>query len=351
MCGYLGDNPRLFAIYTQFIHKIMHLTQKKVVMIGGGTGSFTVLSGLKLFRDLDLTAIVTMSDNGGSTGKLRDELGVLPPGDARQCLVALSESPEIMRQLFTYRFDSGELSGHNFGNLFLSALEKITGNFEEALETASHVLSIRGQVLPVTTNNVNLKAVLSDGTVVEGEDRIGDTDLGTNPVKELSLFPQPKLNDAARTAILEADLVVIGPGNLYCSLLPALIVPGMKEALQETSARVVYNVNLMAKFEHCPNWSVERFIQEVQHELGASTIDVALYNTRQPEAELVQKYAHEGAPVLREGNSLSLGKTRLIGTDLLAEEIFVNTNKKDPLVRTLIRHDSMKIARALYQLI
>lgn len=320
-------------------------------MIGGGTGSFTVLSGLKLFRDLDLTAIVTMSDNGGSTGKLRDELGVLPPGDARQCLVALSESPEIMRQLFTYRFDSGELSGHNFGNLFLSALEKVSGSFEEALETASQVLSIRGQVLPVTTTNVNLRATLQDGSMVDGEDQIGDTHLAENPVTNLELYPEAELNPQARTSILAADLVVIGPGNLYCSLLPALVTPGMKEALQQTSARVVYNVNLMAKYEHCPNWSVERFITEVQNYLGDDVIDIALYNTRQPEAELVQKYAHEGTPTVREGNSLTLGETRLIGVDLLADEIFVNPNKKDPLVRTLIRHDSMKIARALYQLI
>ncbi len=324
---------------------------KKIVMIGGGTGSYTVLSGLRHLPNLSLTAIVTMSDNGGSTGKLRDELGVLPPGDARQCLVALSESPEILRELFTYRFDTGELKGHNFGNLFLSALEKITGNFEEALETASKVLSINGEVIPVTNTNVNLKMTLLDGEVIEGEDSIGNrSDISLKGVQSLALYPEATVNPKAVEAILNADMVIIGPGNFYCSLIPNIIVPGMKQALADTEATVIYNANLMAKYEHCQDWSVEDFVSHMSKYLEPNTIDVVLYNNKRPEQELLDKYQSEGTFVSRSTTGKTFQGARLVAADLLADTIYT-TASHDLIQRTLIRHDSDKIAKALYKLL
>lgn len=325
---------------------------KNIVVIGGGTGSYTVLSGLKIFTNLNLKAIVTMADNGGSTGKLRDELGVLPPGDARQCLVALAESPEILRELFNYRFDSGELSGHNFGNLFLSALEKITGNFEEAIKTASSILSIRGQVIPVTTSNINLCIDLDNGKKLIGEDCIANSqELINHNIKKVNLVPKPQINPKAFDAIMKADSVIIGPGNFYCSLVPNMIIPGMKEALIKTSAQIIYNVNLMSKAGHSNNWSVEDHINQMHKFIGANVIDIALYNTTQPDPKLVEKYKEEGEPVQKATKLNKIGNTTLIGADLIANSIFINPNKKDPIKRTLIRHDALKLAESLYRLI
>lgn len=325
---------------------------KNIVVIGGGTGSYTVLSGLKLFSNLNLQAIVTMADNGGSTGKLRDELGVLPPGDARQCLVALAESPEILRELFNYRFDSGDLTGHNFGNLFLSALEKITGSFEEAVKTASSILSIRGQVIPVTTSNINLCINLDNGDTLIGESCVADSkELIKHKVTRVHLTPEPQINPKAFDVIMKADSVIIGPGNFYCSLVPNMIVPGMKEALTKTSAQIIYNVNLMSKVGHSNNWSVEDHVNQMHRFIGAEVIDIALYNTTQPDPKLVEKYKEEGEPVIKANKANKLGKTTLIGADLIADGIFINPNKKDPIKRTLIRHDSLKLAEALYRLI
>jgi uncharacterized cofD-like protein len=328
------------------------MSNKNIVVIGGGTGSFTVLSGLKLFSNLNLQAIVNMVDNGGSTGKLRDELGVLPPGDIRQCLVALAESPEILRQLFNYRFNSGELTGHNFGNLFLSALEKITGNFEEGVKTAGDILSIKGEVIPVTTDNINLSITLTNGTELLGQTRIHDApEYLKYPVKELKLIPKAKLNPRAKEAIMRADSVIIGPGLFYGSLLPNLIVPGMSEVLAKTEAQIIYNVNLMSKVAGYKQWSVEEHIRQLNKFIGTEVIDIALYNTTQPNPKLVEKYKEEGEPVIKANKSNKVGKTTLIGADLIADGIFINPNKKDPLKRTLIRHDPLKLAEALYRLV
>jgi uncharacterized cofD-like protein len=323
---------------------------KKIVTIGGGTGSFTVLSGLKKYSDLDLTAIVAMSDDGGSTGILRDELGVLPPGDVRQCLVALSESPEIMRDLFNYRFDNGGLKGHNFGNLFISALEKITGNFSQAVETSSEVLKIKGKVIPVTTQNIKLHTKLKNGKTLEGECKLSDfTDLQTIGYEKMFLIPEANINPDAQKAILEADLIVIGPGNFYSSLVPNLLVKGVPEALQNTKAKVVYNCNLMIKYGQTEGFEVHDFVEEIQKILLPNTIDIVLYNTASPDPKLIANYKEEGLPVVFDKKRECEGNIQFIGKDLLAERIYTNLAKKDLLRRTLIRHDSDKIAKAIYE--
>ena len=191
---------------------------KKVCTIGGGTGNFVVLRGLKHYP-LELSAIVSMSDDGGSTGVLRDELGVLPAGDARQCIVALSNSSRLMRNLMNYRFDSGGLKGHSFGNLFLSALEKITGSFERAIEETGKVLNMKGKVIPVTTEQVRLQMVLNSGKVLEGEKEIYLSQEIEQGYKKISLIPHPEANSLAIDEILNADAIIIGPGGFYTSII------------------------------------------------------------------------------------------------------------------------------------
>ncbi len=217
----------------------------KIAVIGGGTGSFTLLSQLKRYTQ-NISALVNMADDGGSTGVLRDELGVLPPGDVRQCLVALGES-ERLRDLFSYRFEEGTFEGHAFGNLFLTALEKMTGSFASAVETAADVLKITGEVHPVTLDKVTLVMKQTNGIVTEGEFKIGDADFGASKRPEMTLVPDAALNPNARQSIMEADIVVIAPGNMYGSLAPALVVPGMSEALNATQAKKVYVCNLVTK--------------------------------------------------------------------------------------------------------
>src|SRR5215212_3530685 len=214
----------------------------KIVTIGGGTGLSTMLRGLKRYS-ANITAIVTVADDGGSSGRLRRDLGVLPPGDFRNCIVALAEAEPLMDQLFQYRFREGsDLEGHSFGNLFIVAMSGITGNFEEAIREASRVLAVRGQILPSTLANVTLFAELSDEALVEGESKISEA---TIPIKRVYLQPErPAAYPEAVRAILEADLVVIGPGSLYTSILPNLLVDGIAKALMATDAFTVYVCNV-----------------------------------------------------------------------------------------------------------
>jgi uncharacterized cofD-like protein len=202
---------------------------KKATVIGGGTGTFVVLSGLKNMH-LDLGVIVTMMDSGGSTGRLRDQLGVLPPGDLRQCLVALSEAPELWRKLFLYRFEKGDFEGHNFGNIFLSALEKVSSDYNQVLETASYVLKTKGKVIPVTLDKAHLCAEYENGTVLKGEGLIDENNGETSRIRRAFLEPVPRVNPLAVDRIRESDYIVIGPGDLYTSIIPVLLVPGMKES-------------------------------------------------------------------------------------------------------------------------
>jgi uncharacterized cofD-like protein len=217
----------------------------KIVVIGGGTGSFTLLSELKNYTH-NITALVNMVDDGGSTGVLRDELGVLPAGDIRQCLVALSTTPRV-RDLFNYRFDDGGMKGHAFGNLFMAALEKMTGSFADAVETASEVLSVKGRVEPITLDDVKMVVKLDDGTVVNGQHNVESLKIPEGQRPWLDLEPEANINPRAKRAIVEADLVVIAPGLLYGSLAPALLVKGVTRALAESKAKKIYVCNLVTK--------------------------------------------------------------------------------------------------------
>jgi uncharacterized cofD-like protein len=318
--------------------------RKKIVVIGGGTGTFTVLSGLKRYP-FDLTAIVTMSDDGGSTGALRDELGVLPPGDVRQCLVALSTSDKLMRELMSYRFTAGGLKGHSFGNLLLSALEKMTGSFDGAVEKAGEILRIEGRVVPVTLNEVTLVARVGR-RIVRGESNLDNTVLN-DALKKIYLEPRAQANPKALRAIRQADAIVIGPGNFYSSLVPNLLVRGISKAIRESNAQKVYVCNLVAKAEHNQGFTVGSFTAAIEAYLGSS-VDKVIYNTGIPAKAVLKRY-------LRRGESLvtidaDLPKAKFSGLDLVSKQ-FVTVPKSDVIKRALIRHDPAKLAKAIAKLV
>ncbi|KKU11671.1 MAG: hypothetical protein UX16_C0008G0012 [Parcubacteria group bacterium GW2011_GWB1_45_7] len=317
---------------------------KKVVVLGGGTGNFTMLTGLKK-HPLDISVIVSMVDTGGSTGVLRDELGVLPPGDIRQCLVALSRSDEVMRELMNYRFASGNLKGHNFGNLFLSALEKSTGSFDKAIEVASEILRIDGRVIPATLEDVQLVAYLEDGKVVRGEHTIEYQDLKN--LKKIVIEPGIKANPKAVKAILDADVVVISPGDFYQSIIPNLLVRGIPEAITKSKAKTIFMCNLMTKAVHTDGYSVADFTRRIEFYMKGR-VDFVIYNNKKPSTKLITRYAKKGERPVKVGKDLP--KSKFIGGDLVSKKIAKQT-KGDLLKRNFIRHDSEKVAKIIVSLL
>ncbi len=316
---------------------------KKVVVIGGGTGNFVVLKGLKKY-DVDLSAIVSMADSGGSTGILRDELGVLPPGDVRQCLVALSNSSRLMRSLMNYRFENGGLGGHSFGNLLLSALEKVTGSFEKAVEEAGKILVIKGTVIPVTTNQVHLKMVLSNRKILEGEKEIYLSKEIDRGYKSIFLEPYPKVNPHVIESIKNADLLILGPGGIYTSIIPNLLVEGVREAFCRSKAKKIFVVNLMNRIGQTTGFKVSQNLKEIIKFLGKDVFDYILVNKTNPPKRLLEEYKEEGEIIIND-----MQEARVISSDLLGP--LGEENKRDLLKRNLIRHDSKKLAKELMKIV
>ena len=328
------------------------MKRKKIVVIGGGTGTFTVLSGLKKYRkknNLELSAVVSMADDGGSTGILRDELGVLPPGDIRQCLVALSTSDKLMRELMSYRFERGTLKGHNFGNLLLSALEKVTGGFDKAVEKVSEILRCEGQIIPVTLKKVTLEARLKNEKKIIGQQKIFQSTLSN--LDKIYLNPHASANPNAVNTILEADAVVIGPGEFYTSIIPNLLVKGIPEALQKTKAKKIYICNLMKRKEHTNGFFVKDFMKTIEKFIGCQ-VDAVIYNNKRPPKELIRKYARENEfPVAHLApKSNAKGKRLYLGGDLLNKRIQA-PRKGDPISRNLIRHNPERLAKLILGLL
>jgi uncharacterized cofD-like protein len=318
---------------------------KKIVVIGGGTGNYTVLQCLKS-RGLDLSAIVSMADDGGSTGILRDELGVLPPGDVRQCLVALSDSSEVMRSLMNYRFEQGGLGGHSFGNLLLSALEKVTGSFEHAVEEVGRILFIRGKVIPVTTHKVRLKMLLNNDRMLEGEKEIYLSKDIAQGYKSLYLDPFPTANPHAIQAIEEADLIVIGPGGLHTSIIPNLLVSGVTEALRKARGKKVLIVNLMNRLGQTAGYATSHYIKEIADFVGEDIFDYLFVNNQYPPESLMQKYAEEGELV---SNDLP-HDPRVITAPFLGK--ISEKIEGDHLInRSLIRHDHEILSQELMNIV
>lgn len=329
------------------------MKKKNIVTIGGGTGSFMLLSGLKKYP-VNISAIVFMSDDGGSTGILRDELGVLPPGDVRQCLVALSDSSEMLRELMNYRFERGGLKGHNFGNILLSALEKINGSFSQGVEEAVEILNVKGEVIPVTDESANLYIELKNGKKLKGENEINHNfEIENEGIKKICLKPAVRANKKAIQKIKEADLIVIGPGNHYCSVIPNLLVSGISAAIRRSKAKVVYNCNLVNKKGHTEKFSLDDYVDSIQENIGLGRVDYAVFNTSNPGKELVQKYKSKKESLVEfQKDSRRKRSYRVIQADVLSgKSVKVNKDDKISGTRSYIRHDSEKLAKILMMIL
>ncbi len=323
----------------------------KLAVIGGGTGSFTLLSALRQYSK-SIAALVNMADDGGSTGVLRDELGALPPGDVRQCLVALSDSPKI-RNLFDYRFEKGTFQGHAFGNLLLSALEQMTGSFSEAVETASEILRVNGVVIPATLDDVRLKMEWPEASTILRGERVIDADFFAHDPRRatLSLVPEATVNPMAIDAILRADIVVIAPGDLYTSLGPLLVIGGIGDALRQTKAQVVYVCNLVTKQGQTEGFTVTDHADEIERLGGGEFLDYVFYNNQQPDKTMAARYKEEGAYVVNANESAFKSKQyKTVGGHFLGGVAEKRASDSLPVTRSFIRHDPAAIAKEIMEL-
>lgn len=302
----------------------------KIVAIGGGTGLSTLLRGIKT-HTANVTAIVTVADDGGSSGRLRRELGVLPPGDFRNCIVALADAEPLMSRLFQYRFGQGSgLDGHSFGNLFIVAMSGITGNFEEAIRESSRVLAVRGQIIPSTLENVTLCAELVDDMHVHGESKISES---TQAIKRVYLEPErPAAFPDAVGAILDADMVVVGPGSLYTSVLPNLLVEGIAKAILASDATKVYVCNVATQRGETDGFQAEDHVQALVDHFGCNPFDYVVVNSTR----------HREIPSEWRVSAVSASGVDGIGSQLVLADVVDPTNP--------LRHDSEKLADTLIDL-
>jgi uncharacterized cofD-like protein len=326
----------------------MKKDQPSIVCIGGGTGTFVTLSGLKTYP-VNLSAVVTMSDSGGSNKRIRDEFGLLPTSDIRQCLIALSAEKGktgLLRELFLYRFEKGNgLSGMTFGNLFMAALSDILGSQEEAIKQTGKVLRINGQVVPVSFTDTNLYAKYEDGTIVSEEHLIDEPEHnGELKIIKVYLKPKAKPSKEALEAIAQADLIVLGPGDLYTSLLPNLLVDGISKAIKKSKAKKAYIMNLMTKYGQTYNFTATDHVKTLEQFIGKS-LDYVLVNSSEYPEDVLQKYEQKKElPVVDDLGQK--GYYRVIRKPFVSSEL-IEKSKADSLVRSLIRHNSEKLAKEL----
>ena len=320
--------------------------EKKIVAIGGGTGTYVVLTGLKTYP-VDLSAVISMCDSGGSTGKLRKELDILPPGDIRRAIMALSDLPfarKTLEEVFDFRFTNGKsLAGHSVGNILLAALVQITGSMDRAIDEAARIFNVSGSVYPVTLDKTNLAATLTDGTRVYGESNI---DMRTfkpkYPIKKVYLTPKAKIFDKAKKAIETADMVVLGPGDLYTSIVPTLLVQGMNEALLKSNAKLVYVVNLLTKRGETDGFSANDFLTVIKQYLGESSEKVShvIVNKTRAKANssMANWYKKYGSKLVINDLPRRKNGARIVSGD------FMDTT-------TLYRHDASKLAKTIISLL
>lgn len=317
--------------------------KNKIVVIGGGTGSFVLLSGLKAYP-VELTAIVPVTDDGGSTGRLRDEFGFLPVGDMRQCLAALAPENGQLRKLLLYRFDKGKgLQGHNLGNLLLTALEDMVGSEPEAIAQAAKIFRLKGRVLPVSKKLVKLAAQYSTGKTIVSEHKIEVHKLKPKEkITKLYTVPQAKINLEAADAIKQADLIILAPGDLYNSIIANLVIDGTKSAIQASKAKLVYVVNLMTLNSQTHGFTASDHLKEIE-KYAARKIDQILVNNQAIPAPVIKAYKkQEEYPVKDDLGSDS----RVIRQPFLAKSTYQKP-KSDALKRSLLRHDSQKLAKVI----
>jgi uncharacterized cofD-like protein len=309
----------------------------KIVAIGGGTGLSTLLQGLKHYTT-NITAIVTVADDGGSSGRLREEFGMIPPGDIRNCLVALADTQPLMQQLFQYRFaENSALQGHNFGNLFITAMTKITGDFERAIQASSKVLAIRGRVVPSTNTRVRLVAEHEDGSVTTGESKIS---IAEAPIRRVYLDPMRCEPTAeALEAIQQANAIVFGPGSLYTSILPNLLVAQMVDAILQSKAAKIYVCNVMTQSRETAGYKASDHVKALVAHTNPGVIQLCIVNMKAVPPDLLERYRQEDAyPV-----EADIDQIRQMGYQVVADDVVSLEN--------YVRHDPEKVAKLIIQLI
>ena len=314
----------------------------KVVAVGGGTGLSTMLRGIKLYTK-NIDVIVTVADDGGSSGMIREELHILPPGDIRNCLTSLADAEPLMRELFRYRFKSGRLEGQSFGNLFIAAMCDLTGDFETAIEKMSSVLAVTGNVLPVTKDNINLKATMQNGSVVVGESRIPDEAVAQGTaISKIELEPKDaKAFDKCIKAIENADIIVLGPGSLYTSIIPNLLVDGITSAISQSKAKKVYVCNMMTQPGETSGYSAYDHLAAIVEHMGLNCIDYCIANSAPILEDALKKYLRKNA------DSVELDRANFenIPTELVtADLLYVDEEKM------ILRHDYIKLAQLILSL-
>lgn len=314
------------------------IEQPRIVIIGGGTGLSVLLRGLKKYP-VDITAIVTVADDGGSSGRLRNDLDIPAPGDIRNVLAALSDVEPLVEEMFQHRFtNSKDLDGHSLGNLILAAMTSITGNFTYAIQEMSKVLNVRGKVLPATSHSVVLNAIMEDGTTVTGESSIPKSE---KRIQNVFLTPRNSTPlPEALQAIRHADLIVIGPGSLYTSILPNLIVPEIGKAILEATAKKVYICNIMTQLGETLDYSASDHVKAIYHHIDRSFIDTILVNKENIPLDILERYKEEKAkPVFFDMEQLNqLGLEVILGDIISLDE-------------GVIRHNTLEVAKILYSIL
>jgi uncharacterized cofD-like protein len=308
-----------------------------VTVIGGGTGLSVLLRGIKSVTS-NITAIVTVADDGGSSGRIRQDLGMIPPGDLRNCLVALADTEPLMEKLFQHRFGGeGGLAGHNFGNLFIAAMTEVLGDVEQALKESSKVLAVRGRVLPASTQKVRLWARMTDGSMVEGESKIP---LANKRIDRVYLQPEETMPvESSLEAIRDADAIILGPGSLYTSILPNLLVQGVADTLRKSQAVKIYICNVMTQPGETDGYSASEHVKAILDHVGPGIIDYVVINNQNVAEELRQKYADQGAyPVISDVEVIEAMGMKAVLADVINE-----TN--------LVRHDPLKLSRTIVSMI
>lgn len=330
----------------------------KIVVIGGGTGLSTMLRGLKYYTS-NITAIVTVGDDGGGSGKLREDLGMLPPGDIRNCILALADTEPIMKELLQYRFTDGNLKNQSFGNLFLAAMDGISDNFEDAVQKMSSVLAVTGKVIPVTLDDMQLKAILKNGNVVKGESQIPKEAIKQkSPIERLMLEPENAVPlKEALDAIKEADAIVMGPGSLYTSVIPNLLVDKISSAVRKSKAYKVYISNIMTQPGETDGFTASDHLKTIQKYGGKDIVECVIANCGAISDELKEKYDKEGAKLveLDEENIKSQGVDLIVGNLIKMESGFIK-HDADYLAQILVEtimekhllYDKKKIIEYMY---
>lgn len=326
----------------------------KIVVIGGGTGMPTLLEGLRKYS-YNLSAVVTITDAGRSSGRLRKDLNILPPGDIRNNLIALSDSEKLMHDLFQYRFEEGDLKGHSLGNLLIAALTKITKNFETAIKEVSKILNLKGGVYPSTLHDTHICAELEDGTILNNEQEIvikGEKleEKKRPPIKRVFINPEDaEANASAVARIKEADIVVIGPGSLFTSVIPNLLVKGIKDAIKETDAKKVYICNIVTQPGQTEDMKASGHVKVIQENLDGNNIDYVILNSQKPSKELIEQYKEERADIVEN----DIQEIKSLGVGVIEEDLLESIKEKKMLweKQYLLRHDSNKIAELLVSIV